>query len=137
MVRPEELEEPSRNSVLILQMNVEACLLKSRQLCQQGRSEAEAEVHVAGWSPWVQLLKSKNEDSDDGAAQSMTSQGNSGLSLCHSLTPHALSPFLAALQGKEWGPDPSTPILSTPILTYLHRLCFRSSPEHTYFPLHP
>lgn len=48
VVRPEELEEPSRNSILILQMNVESCLLMSRQLCQQGRSEAEAEVHVAG-----------------------------------------------------------------------------------------
>lgn len=48
VVRPEELEEPSRNSILILQMNVESCLLMSRQLCQQGRSEAEAEVHVTG-----------------------------------------------------------------------------------------
>lgn len=48
VVRPEELEEPSRNSILILQMNVESCLLKSRQLCQQGRSEAEAEVLVSG-----------------------------------------------------------------------------------------
>lgn len=30
-----ELDKPSRNSILILQMKMETCLLKSRQLCQQ------------------------------------------------------------------------------------------------------
>lgn len=30
-----ELDKPSRNFILILQMKMETCLLKSRQLCQQ------------------------------------------------------------------------------------------------------
>lgn len=101
MVRPEELEEPSRNSILILQMNVESCLLMSRQLCQQGRSEAEADpcsrLGVCGCS----CLRTRMEMVGMVASQPITSQGSWVLPV--SLT-HDLSPSVAALQGRWASP---------------------------------
>lgn len=44
-----ELDKPSRNFILILQMKMELCLLKSRQLCQQAglRQQGQGKLQLS------------------------------------------------------------------------------------------
>lgn len=46
-----ELDKPSRNFVLILQMKMETCLLKSRQLCQQAGLRQQGKESYS--FPWI------------------------------------------------------------------------------------
>lgn len=124
VVRPEELEEPCRNSILILQMNVESCLLKCRQLCQQSRSEAEAEVlSYQAWS--LRMLKSTNEEDGNGGCPTHRSHRNCGFSLYH--------PCLILIHGSSAGktgraPTPLLQRLQLPhLLSRMHSL---PSPHH-------
>lgn len=124
VVRPEELEEPCRNSILILQMNVESCLLKCRQLCQQSRSEAEAEVlSYQAWS--LRMLKSTNEEDGSGGCPTHRSHRNCGFSLYH--------PCLILIHSSSAGktgraPTPLLQRLQLPhLLSRMHSL---PSPHH-------
>lgn len=124
VVRPEELEEPCRNSILILQMNVESCRLKSRQLCQQ--SWAEAEKYSLSYQAWsLRMLKNTNEDDGDGGCPTHRSHRNCGFSPYHSclILTHGCS---AGKTGRA--PTPLLQRLHLPhLLSQMHSL---PSPPH-------